>query len=422
MRRSPKLVLYGAFAAVCFLLALALGRPELTALGAPFALVLVVGLALPRPGSAQASLDAKQERVLEGEEVEVEVVVRASSGTPALLLAFSLPDGLRLAQGEAAFMLALTADEERRLPLRLVGDRWGAYRLGDAIWRASDAVGLRFLDGRARGDSPLQVYPRTERLRSLVKPSETQPFSGNRVARAKAEGIEFAGVRPYAPGDRPRRVNWRATSLRQSLHVNEQHPERNSDVVIFLDSFAEARNQDESTLDLAVKAAASLAGHYLSTRDRVGYVSFGGVVRWLSPSTGAIQHYRIIEALLETEILLSYAWRHIDALPARVLTPQALVIALTPFLDERGLHALLNLRRRGFDLVIVEISPLAMAGGPPGSLDLLAARFWRLWRDAMRFRFEELGVAVVEWDGHGPLAAAVEEVTAFRRFARYASG
>ena len=108
-----------------------------------------------------------------------------------------------------------------------------------------------------------------------MAPFETQPFAGNRVARARGEGIEFAETRPYVPGDRPRRVNWRATSVRQTLFVNEQHPERNSDVVIFVDTFAEARREDESTLDLAVRAAATLAEHYLSTRDRVGFVSFG---------------------------------------------------------------------------------------------------------------------------------------------------
>jgi uncharacterized protein (DUF58 family) len=207
--------------------------------------------------------------------------------------------------------------------------------------------------------------------------------------------------------------------------VNEQHSERNSDVIIFVDSFAEAASPDGSTLDLAVRGAASLADHYLAVRDRVGFVSFGGLVRWLTPSGGGVQHYRIIEALLETEIAFSFAWKNIDALPSRSLTPQALVIALTPLLDERGLRALLDLRRRGFDLVVIEISPLAYAGAAPDShpdsLDALAIRFWRLWRDSMRFRFEELGVAVLEWDGRTPLAAVVEEVTAFRRFARYVS-
>ena len=298
MKRSPKLVVYGAFAAFVFLLALALGRPELAALGAPFALVLVLGLASPRPGIVRTALEVKKERVLEGDEVEAELVARASSRTPALYLSFSLPDGVRLAEGEAAFLLGLDAEEERRVPLRLTCDRWGAYKLGDAIWRVSDVAGLRFMDARVRGHSLLQVYPRTERLWSLVKPFETQPFAGNRLARARGEGIEFADIRPYVPGDRLRHVNWRASSLHQTLHVNEQHPERNSDVIIFVDSFAEARSQDESTLDLAVRAATSLASHYLSVRDRVGFVSFGGLVRWLTPSSGSIQHYRIIEALL----------------------------------------------------------------------------------------------------------------------------
>jgi uncharacterized protein (DUF58 family) len=370
---------------------------------------------------ARTALEVKKERVLEGEEVEAELVVRASSRTPVLYLSFSLPDGVRLAEGEAAFLLGLDAEEERRVPLRLTCDRWGAYKLGDAIWRVSDTAGLRFMDARVRGHSLLQVYPRTERLWSLVKPFETQPFAGNRLARARGEGIEFVDIRPYVPGDRLRRINWRASSLHQALHVNEQHPERNSDVIIFVDSFAEARSHDESTLDLAVRAATSLASHYLSVRDRVGFVSFGGLVRWITPSGGTTQHYRIIEALLETEIAFSFAWKDIDALPSRSLTPQALVIALTPLLDKRGLHALLNLRRRGFDLVVIEISPLAYVGDSTDSLDVLAARFWRLWRDAMRFRFEQLGVAVVEWDGRVPLAAVVEEVTAFRRFARYAS-
>ncbi len=428
MRRSPKLVLYAALAATFFLLALVLGRPELVALGAPFALVLIVGLSLPRPGVVEVSLEVVAERVLEGDEIEAELSVRpiepagATAHVPVLYLGLSLPQGLRTAVGETTLVLALQAGEERRIPLRFVADRWGGYRLGDVVWRTSDVAGLVSRDGSSRGTSPLQVYPRTERLRALLAPLEAQPFAGNRVARARGEGIEFAETRPYVPGDRPRRVNWRATSVRQTLFVNEQHPERNSDVVIFVDTSAEARRGDEGSLDLAVRAAATLAEHYLSTRDRVGFVSFGAMVRWLTPGSGDVQRYRIIETLLASEIAFSFAWRDIDTLPARSLTPHALIIAITPLLDERGVAALLDLRRRGFDLVVVEISPLAFAPDGRNSLDAVAARLWRLWRGTVRFRFEELGVAVVEWDGQVPLAAALEEVRSFRRSARHAFG
>jgi uncharacterized protein (DUF58 family) len=416
----------------------------------------------------EVALVVPRDRVFEGDEIEAELSIRviepervlaasaASQGAPraapqdapptphipVLYLSLLLPEGMKVAGGESRLILALDrrgkrpdstedppdskefepdAGAERRLPVLLVAERWGGYRLGDAVWRAGDAVGLVVRDGRSRGDSPLQVYPGTERLRSLIAPFEAQPFTGNRVARARGEGIEFSETRPYVPGDRPRRVNWRATSLRQTLYVNEQHPERNSDVIIFLDTFAEARRRDQSTLDLAVRAAGTLAEHYISTRDRVGFVSYGAMVRWLTPGTGDIQRYRIIEALLETEVAFSFAWRDIDTLPVRSLTPQALVIAVTPLLDERGTGALFDLRRRGFDLVVVEISPLAFAPARADSLDALATRFWRMWRDSVRFRLEEVGVAVVEWDGRAPLAAAIEEVRAFRRFARYAS-
>ena len=108
-------------------------------------------------------------------------------------------------------------------------------------------------------------------------------------------------------------------------------------------------------------------------------------------------------------------------LPRRTLPPQALVVALSPLLDERSMRALVDLRARGFDLAVVDVSPLPFVTLPPGSPDTLALRLWPLWRDALRFGYERLGVPVVEWRQGEPLAQAIEEVIAFRRYARRAS-
>jgi len=420
--RSPKLARYAAFAAASFLTALVLGRPELAALGAPFAFVLVVGLALPPPPQVKASLRLARQRAVEGEEIDAELVVSAPARAHDLQLAVLLPDGIRAASGTGSLLLRLEPGRDRVLALRLGCEHWGAHRVGSLLLRARDLAGLRVLDSRVTGNAVVRVYPRPQQLQSLAAPAETQPFAGNRVARTKGDGIEFADIRPYLPGDRARRINWRASAARQTLYVNQQHPERNSDVVIFLDSFAEARRQEASTLDLAVRAAASLADRYLATRDRVGLVGFGGIVRWLTPAAGITQLYRIVDALLETEIVLSFAWKGVDVLPARSLTPHALVIALSPLLDERSVRALLDLRGRGFDLVVVDISPLAFTAQPRDPDTLAAMRLWQLWREALRFGYERLGVAVAEWDGQRPLAEVIEEVRAFRRFARYSSG
>jgi uncharacterized protein (DUF58 family) len=419
--RSPKLALYAAFAGTSFLAALVLGRPELAALGAPFALVLVVGLALPPPPRGKAFLRLARQRAVEGEEIDAELVICSPARAQDLQLALLLPDGIRAADGAGSLLLRVQPGRDRTLPLRLVCAHWGAYRVGTLLLRSRDLADLRVLDSRITGNTVVRVYPRAQQLRSLAAPAETQPFAGNRVARQKGDGIEFADIRPYLPGDRARRINWKASTARQTLYVNQQRPERNSDIVIFLDSFAEARRQEASTLDLAVRAAASLADRYLATRDRVGLVGFGGIVRWLTPATGTTQLYRIVDALLETEIVFSFAWKGIDVLPARSLTPQALVIALSPLLDERSVGALLDLRGRGFDLIIVDISPLAFTARPQDPDTRAAVRLWQLWREALRFRYERLGVAVAEWDGERPLAEVIEEVRAFRRFARFSS-
>jgi uncharacterized protein (DUF58 family) len=215
-------------------------------------------------------------------------------------------------------------------------------------------------------------------------------------------------------------VNWRATARRGELWVNDHHPERNADVVIFLDVFAEARRGGRNTLDPALRAAASLAARYLRQRDRVGFVSFGGRLNWLLPATGARQLYRIVDAMLDSQIVLSYAWRGLAVVPRRTLPPQALVLALTPLLDDRAATALLDLHARGFDLVVIEISPLALVTPGRGEVQDLAFRLWRLRRDAVRRRFERAGVSVAVWNDESSLAVALEEVDASRRHARIA--
>src|SRR5207253_2899316 len=134
---------------------------------------------------------------------------------------------------------------------------------------------------------------------------------------------------------RIRRVNWRASARRGELWVNEHHAERNADVVILVDSFAEVRQGERTTLDPALRAAASLAARYLRQKDRVGFLSFGGFLNWLLPSTGVTQLYRIIDSLPDTQIVLNYAWKDLDVLPRRTLPPKAVVIALTPLLHDR---------------------------------------------------------------------------------------
>jgi len=414
---TPKLGAYAALAGTGLLAALVLGRPELAALAAPFALVLAAGLSLAEPPRVRAWLELDCERQVEGEEVTAHVELAAETAVPGLELLLDLPDGFE-SLGPNPQRRHLGWDERPELELPLRCSHWGAYLVGELLLRVQDRFGLLAFEQKLDLRRPLKVYPRGEDLERLLRPLETQTFAGTQTPRSRGEGIEFADLRPFVPGDRVRRVNWRATARRGEPWVNETHPERNADVVIFLDTFAEARLGASGTLDLAVEAAGSLAAHYIREKDRVGLVAFGGVLNWLTASSGIGQLYRVLDSLLDAEIFLSYAWKGVDLLPVRTLPPQSLVLALTPLLDERSVRALLDLRARGFDLAVIEISPVPFA--PPGKQDLddLAHRLWLLRRDALRSRYLRLGVPVVEWREGAPLQAALEEVRTFRRHAR----
>jgi uncharacterized protein (DUF58 family) len=412
---ASRLPAYAFLAASGLVAGLAAGRVEPVALAAPFILALVAAVAGREPRvSLRLSLD--RERALEGDEVTATIEL-SSAGVERYELLVPLPPELS-AEGAPARASFLRKDEERTVELKLRCERWGAFAVGPVLFRARDMLGLRSWEGEAGEAQPLRVYPREETLHSLVPPLETQVFAGNQVSRSRGEGIEFADLREWQPGDRVRRVNWRATALRGSLWVNEQYPERNTDVVLFLDTFAEVRAHGRSTNDRAVRAAATLAHGYLERKDRVGLVGFGGFLSWLLPESGTRQLYAIVDTLLTSDIVHSYALRGVDVLPPRTLPPKALVLAITPLLDDRTAAALLDLRARGYDLIVVEVSPVELVEPEPASAAELAHRLWRLSREAQRWRYEQVGVPVVTWREDVPLAAPLEEVNAFRHLAR----
>jgi uncharacterized protein (DUF58 family) len=425
-RPSDKIAAYVGVAALTLLAGLSLGRPELVAIAAPLAVLVVAGLAGARDPELDVEVRVDRDRALVGDQVTVSVDLRAATRIERLEVLLVVPPGMEGPSGGPgawATAVSLAAGEERTLEIPVTCRRWGAYWLGDVHLRAHDRFRLFTWERHLDGHAPLKVFPVPEALRALVRPFETQVTTGSHVAAQRGDGIEFADLRPFLPGDRPRSINWRATARRGALMVNQRHPERATDVVLFLDSFLDVRGAAGSTLDQAVGAAASLAAAYLRQRDRVGLVSFGGFVQWLPPSGGQAALYRLLDTLMETQVFATAAWKGIRHLPPRTLPAKALIVALTPLVDERGVAALFDLLARGYDLAVVDISPLTPSGpAAGGEWGDLAQRLWALERETLRHRYQRLGAAVVEWTEATTVQQVLLEVEACRRHAGLAPG
>jgi uncharacterized protein (DUF58 family) len=416
---SPRLIGYASLAAVGLVAALALRRPELAVVAAPFALFLAIGTRAAREPRISVGLELATERALEGTEVGAVFTVDTDRAIDRLELLLRLPRAVEVVDGSQAHALRLRADVTRELEVGLRCARWGVFDLGRVDIRARDALRLVTWEARFEQTQRLKAYPSPLTIQRLLAPLETQALAGSEVARAKGEGVEYADIRDFVPGDRVRSINWRASARRQGLVVNERHPERNTDVVLFIDSFTDVRGHGRSVLEDAVRAAASLATRYLERRDRVGLVGFGGVLRWLQPGMGTTQRYRLIETMLETGVAPTYTWRDVNLIPARILPPASLVLALTPLSDQRFIVALEDLRARRFDVAVVEVDPVPLVEPGRSEAEQLAYRIWLLEREVLRARLVALGIGVATW-GDDELDTVLEEVRTYRRYTRLA--
>jgi uncharacterized protein (DUF58 family) len=413
VKPTPKFAALVTTMAAALLAGVVLGRPDLAAVGAAFAVSALRAWTSPPPAIRAARAVPAQSRLVEGDTLDVTIeldVENAARSTVTMAVSEQLLPRAR----------AVTVTDAR-VDLPFTASRWGRAALGPLHVTALDRTGLRVTRAEVIDAGSVRVLPCREHLHTLIDPVRTQARAGTLVSRERGEGSELAELRLRRPGDPARRIAWRASARRGQLVVADRLADRNTDVVLLLDTFTDVRSGSDGTLGVAVRTAASLAERYLERMDRVVVVGFGGVVHWLPPQMGTAAAYRIVDALVDTEALTSYAWKDISVVPRRIIPARALVLGLSPLADPRGVGALLELRGRGFDVVVFDVSPEPFLTAPRDRDEQLGRRLWRLQRGALRARLERSGIPVVTVSPTRPLDESIEEVKAWRRYAAHAS-
>jgi uncharacterized protein (DUF58 family) len=370
-------------------------RPEFAGLAAPALLLLAAGRGQPRPPRVSLRARPGTRRAFEGETVAIDLLVEGQGGCS---VRWTWHPGREIEPVGAA------AADGPQARFTFSPQRWGRRQIGTVDLVLRDR--WRLAEGHLTVNLPdLDCYPAPAEQRTRVVLSRLPNRLGEHAARTFGEGIEFAGVREYVPGDRQRSINWPASTRRGRLQVNTFAAERSQDVVLLVDGTSDVGEPGSSALDLALRGAAAAARAYLDARDRVGVVTYHwGAVGWLTPGLGRRQVYRIIDAMLASErggAGATYG-TSMGRLPRAALPPGALVVVFSPLLDQRFVEILRDMRERGFTMLVVDV---LNADPPvrPRSTDRMARRIWRMEQEAIRFSLRELGVPVVPWDGSGSL-------------------
>jgi len=398
-------------------LAVLVARVELALAAVPPLVALVAGRRVTAPPRWRIHREVSHTRLLEDECATVTVTLAADGPLPMVELLEPLPPRARLERGSNHAFFTLPRGGEIRWTFELRGAGRQRLRLGGQHLRLWGPLGLVAAETYHRAPASVAVYPRHAPIRSLPRPLRTQPFVGNYVSPAQGEGIEPGDIRPFAPGDQVRHVNWRATLKLGTLHVTRHHRERNADVVLLLDTLSEVGPEGDSVVDVAARGAAALAVAYLGRKDRVGLIEYGGQPRWVRPGAGRAHLERLLDTLLNASVVFTYVNRDLDLVPPRILPPQALVLALSPLLDRRFVRAARDLAARGFDLVVIAVSPIpaARAAVPRSPVAEVAARLWALERRRELAEHRRHGLTVVDWDGVQPLDVTLATLGRRRR-------
>jgi uncharacterized protein (DUF58 family) len=420
VRLSPQVYRLLGVAALALFLGAVFARPELVLMALPSLLAILVGLAIERGPTYQLSHQVSAQRLFEGDQLRVTVTVVAHSAVPCIEVLEALPASVEVVSGSHHRAFSLRPGETARWTYVLRGLRRSEFALGRLYVRLHGRSGLLLRETQHLAPKPCAIYPRIIPLRRAVRPPHTQVYAGNYVAAALGEGLEFGNIRLFAPGDRTKRINWRASLRLRDLYVNEYQLERNADVILMLDTLASVGSPALNTLDLSVRAAASLAWAYVRRKDRVGLIEYGGAFRWLKPGVGRAHFQAILDHLLEANVIFSYVAKDLALVPKRILPPRALIVALSPLADERFVKALQDLVVRGFPVVLLTISPVDVTRAvlAPSPATDIACRLWALERAVQLQELRRQGIVVLEWQHDEPLELVLAVTTQRRRLRR----
>ncbi|HLT11895.1 MAG TPA: DUF58 domain-containing protein [Micromonosporaceae bacterium] len=403
---------------ILVLFGVVLGRPDLVLMAVPFALGAAWALRRRPDEVPGVELVLPGEPAAEGATVQIPLRLSntSSAAYDVVVTRLSHSPWLRIQHGDRPYGIGLPAGEAAEVVLAGPALRWGVHGVGPAEAYAVACDGLLLSTLVETGGADVRVHPVPEPFRAQETMPRSAMLVGVHRSRRTGEGGELAGVRPYGPGDRLRRVDWRVTLRTRELHVAQTLSDRDAAVVVLLDVLHEAgRSQgihgSASVLDRTVRSAAAIAEHYLRQGDRVALVEYSGSPRYLRAASGRRQLQAVLEWLLHVRARVRASETPAFGIDPHLIPSSALVVVLTPLLAPQSAEMVATLSRAGRVVVAVDtLGNLADLSVDETQWTVLARRLWQLDRANTIGQLREAGVPVTPWVGPGSLDEVLRDM------------
>ncbi|MFF1878839.1 DUF58 domain-containing protein [Leifsonia sp. NPDC058230] len=399
---SPGIVAGVLVAVGCLIAGFVTARVDLVLVGIP--LVIAVAYAWDRRPPETVRVDVRAGAQTGDGAAEAIVEVAAEIRADAVQLRLAL-------RGQAPIETLVTVRAAGRIvsPLRLAHS--GPQRLVSAESRILGVDASVVSAPTAPVAADRVIPPTVIPVRSLPLPARLIGLTGQHASARPGDGGEFRDVDKFAPGDRLRRIDWKATARRAQvpgdLYVRRTMATSDAAIQFVIDSRDDLTGRvadwaaaypepGVGSQDLAREAAASLSTAYSAAGDRVGFDDLANVARGIPPRSGGRHLQRVLRAVS----LTGPSGAATDRVRAPVLAPGALVYVLSTFLDDQPMRLALIWRAAGHRVIAVDVLP-ELDTRELVARESVALHVVELERDLRFRRLAAAGVDTMRWQDPG---------------------
>lgn len=202
--------------------------------------------------------------------------------------------------------LALPPEQSQQLTYEIRPTERGAFLFGNVNLFLSTQLGLlerRLIIPR---EAELPVYPSLIQMKRLELETFDNIAFGHGLKRVRRIGhsYEFEQIKNYVRGDDYRSINWKASSRRASLMVNQYEDERSQQIYCVIDKSRAMKMPFSglSLVDHAINTALVTSNIVLKKHDNAGLLTFSDKLgAFLPADRRANQLHKIMQALYREE-------------------------------------------------------------------------------------------------------------------------
>ena len=281
--------------------------------------------------------------------------------------------------------ISLGGRRERSWLVRVPLSRRGHFRIEPLHIRTGDPFGFFEASATVGQGVSVIVYPRLEPLPAWRLPAASLEGSHASPERTLQTTPLATTIRPYAPGDSMNRIHWRSTARLGEIQVKEFELEQTADAWIILDlqRSAQGGRGANSTTEMAIEAAASIAHKAIGENRAVGMTVNASRTAHLPADRGGRQHLKIMQMLAAVEADGTAPLIETLVVTMGRLRRGMTAVVITASVDPAWVRALGALRARGVACAVITLDPAAFEPPPDPADAEVAGKRARAIRHAL---------------------------------------